>query len=190
MMNDTLSYALNFNVDTQAQRIFESNELYTESAMEFMTPPNPTHLDTLRNRGAKMIVAHGTADGVFSPDDTARWYDELNANYRNKADEFTRYFEIPGMGHVRGGPATDQFDGLGTLIKWVEYGEAPDRITATARGVGNPGGVNPDVPSTWAPDRSRPLCPYPLVARYTKGNPEVASSFQCKPSSGGPGLNQ
>lgn len=190
MLENTLDFALNFDVDTRAGVIYESNELYTESAMEFMTPPNPTKLDTLRNSGAKMIVAHGASDGVFSPDDTARWYEELDTNYQNQAEEFARYFEIPGMGHSRGGPATDQFDGLGALINWVEYGEAPDRITATARGEGNPGGVNPDVPSSWAPDRSRPLCVYPLVARYTKGDPEVASSFSCKPSSGGPGLNR
>ena len=190
MLKDTLGYALNFDVDTQAGVIYNSNELYTESAMEFMTPPNPTNLDAMRNSGAKMIVVHGTSDGVFSPADTARWYEDLDANYQNKAEEFVRYFEVPGMGHVRGGPATDQFDGLGALIKWVEYGSAPDQMIATARGKGNPGGVNSDVPSNWAPDRSRPLCPYPLVARYTKGDPEVASSFQCKPSSGGSALNQ
>lgn len=190
MMKDTLGYALNFDLDTQGKLIYKSNELYNESAMEFMAPQNPTNLNSLRNSGAKMIVYHGTSDGVFSPDDTVRWYEELDANYKNKADEFVRYFEIPGMGHSRGGPATDQFDGLGALIDWVEYSKAPDQIIATARGEGNRGGVNPDVPSTWAPDRSRPLCPYPLVARYTKGDPEVASSFECKPSSGGPGLNR
>lgn len=183
-------YVMSYDLDTQGQLIYESNNLYTESAMEFMTPPNPTNLDTLRNSGAKMIVVHGASDGVFSADDTARWYKELDKNYKNKADEFVRYYEVTGMGHVSGGPATDQFDGLGSLIQWVEYGEAPDQIIATARGKGNPGGVNPDVPSTWANDRSRPLCPYPLVARYTKGDPEVASSFACKPSSGGPGLNK
>jgi Tannase and feruloyl esterase len=183
-------YALSFDVDNKWQLIYESNDLYTQSAMEFMTPPDPTNLDTLRNSGAKMIVAHGSSDGIFSSDDTRRWYKELDANYRNKADEFVRYFEVPGMGHVSGGPATDQFDGLGALIDWVEYGKAPERIIATARGEGNPGGVNPEVPSTWAPDRSRPLCAYPLVARYKKGDPEVASSFECKPSSGGPGLSR
>jgi len=136
--------------------------------------------------GAKMLVVHGAADGVFSPDDTARWYDVLDKSYRNQAEDFVRYFEVPGMGHVRGGPATDQFDGLGALIEWVENGNAPEQITATARGAGNPGGVNPEVPATWAPDRSRPLCLYPSVARYVGGDPEVASSFECKPSSGGP----
>jgi feruloyl esterase len=187
ILSDTAGFALNYDVDTEAPKIYATTDLYTESAMSFMTPPHPARLDTLRDTGAKMIVVHGDADGVFSPDDTARWYRKLNANYRHKADEFVRYFEVPGMGHVRGGPATDQYDGLGTLIDWVEYGHAPDRIVASVRGEGNPAGVNGDLPDNWAPDRTRPLCPYPLVARYAKGDPEDASSFVCKHSSGGPG---
>jgi hypothetical protein len=178
------SFALNYDVDTQASKIFASNDLYTESAMSFMTPPNPTNLDTLRNTGGKLIVVHGTSDPVFSSDDTARWYQKVDRVYHGKADDFVRYFEVPGMGHVRGGPATDQFDGLGALINWVEGGKAPNRIVAAARGAGNPGGVNPDVPAAWAADRTRPLCPYPLVARYTHGDPEDASSFACKPGGG------
>lgn len=182
MMKDTLGYALSFDIDTDTDRIYASNSLYTESSMQFMTPPNPTQLDTLRGRGAKMIVAHGASDGVFSPDDTARWYTALQKNYSNKAGDFARYFEVPGMGHVRGGPATDQFDGLGALISWVEHGQAPDRIVATARGAGNPGGVNPDVPASWGSNRTRPLCVYPEVARYAGGDPDQASSFRCSPS--------
>ncbi|PJJ57517.1 feruloyl esterase [Mumia flava] len=188
ILADSRGYALSVDVDGLASAIYATNELYTESGMEFMTPPNPTDLDTLRDTGAKMIVAHGTADAVFSSDDTARWYTELERAYRNKADDFVRYFEVPGMGHVRGGPATDQFDGLGALIAWVEGGDAPDRIVATARGEGNPGGVNAEVPADWAADRSRPLCPYPSVARYRGGDPDVASSFVCKPSGGGKGI--
>ena len=178
---------LAFDVDAGAAAIYATTEVYTESGMEFATPPDPTSLDTLRDRGAKMIVVHGTADGVFSSDDTAAWYDELDAAYRQKAEEFVRYFEVPAMGHVRGGPATDQFDGLGALVAWVEKGDAPDRIIATARGEGNAGGVNAEVPADWSADRSRPLCPYPLVARYRSGDPEVAASFVCKASGGGIG---
>ena len=178
---------LAFDVDAGAAAIYATTDVYTESGMEFATPPDPTSLDTLRDRGAKMIVVHGTADGVFSSDDTAAWYDELDAAYRQKAEEFVRYFEVPAMGHVRGGPATDQFDGLGALVAWVEKGDAPDRIIATARGEGNAGGVNAEVPADWSADRSRPLCPYPLVARYRSGDPEVAASFVCKASGGGIG---
>ena len=35
-----------------------------------MTPPNPTTCRTLKNRGAKMMVYHGTSDPIFSSDDT------------------------------------------------------------------------------------------------------------------------
>lgn len=180
ILQNTLGYALNFNFDTDAPLIFATTSVYTESAMSFMTPPNPTNLDTLRGRGAKMIVVHGLSDGVFSPDDTAAWYDQLNTRYNGSAGDAVRFFLVPGMGHSRGGPATDQFDGLTALVNWVEKGQAPDRIVASARGAGNAGGVNADVPADWAANRTRPLCPYPLVARYKSGDKEQASSFACE----------
>ncbi|WP_374669449.1 tannase/feruloyl esterase family alpha/beta hydrolase [Ramlibacter sp.] len=180
ILQNTLGYALNFNFDTDAPLIFATTSVYTESAMSFMTPPNPTNLDTLRGRGAKMIVVHGLSDGVFSPDDTAAWYDQLNARYNGSAGDAVRFFLVPGMGHSRGGPATDQFDGLTALVNWVEKGQAPDRIVASARGAGNAGGVNADVPADWAANRTRPLCPYPLVARYKSGDKEQAASFACE----------
>ena len=185
ILSDITGYALSLDVDAKAAGIYEDG-IGGESPMEFMTPPDPTHLDTLRERGGKLIVVHGGSDAVFSVDDTARWYDELDRANRGHAEEFARYFEVPGMGHVSGGRATDQFDGLGAIVAWVEQGVAPDRIVASARGAGNAGGVNPEVPADWAPDRTRPLCPYPLVARYLGGDPESADSFACKPSSGGP----
>jgi hypothetical protein len=86
---------------------------------------------------------------------------------------------VPGMGHSRGGPATDQFDALSALVQWVEHGVAPDRIHATARGAGNRGGVNTELPADWPANRSRPLCVYPKVARYKSGDPELATSFVC-----------
>jgi len=180
VLSNKLDYALKFNFDVDAPRIFATSGIYTESAMSFMTPPNPTQLDTLRERGAKMIVVHGNSDGVFSVDDTTAWYESLNARYGQRAGDFTRFFRVPGMGHSRGGPATDQFDALTALVNWVEGGIAPDSIIASARGVGNPGGVNSDVPANWSPGRTRPLCPHPQVARYVGGDIESASSFACR----------
>ena len=177
---NTLTYALEFNMDTDAPKIFATSGVYTESGMSFMTPPDATHLDTMRARGAKMIVFHGAADGVFSVDDTARWYEDVNLRYGGHAGEVVRFFRVPGMAHSRGGPATDQFDGLGALIDWVERGIAPERILATARGAGNAGGANPELPAGWSPNRTRPLCPYPLVARYQSGDLESAVSFVCQ----------
>jgi feruloyl esterase len=177
---NTLTYALNFNVDTDGPRIFSTDTVYTQSAMTFMTPPDPTNLDALRQRGAKMMVFHGMSDGVFSADDTAAWYDALDQRLNGKAADAVRFYRVPGMGHSRGGPSTDQFDGLAALVAWVEKGVAPDRVLATARGAGNAGGVNADVPAGWSPTRSRPLCPYPLVARYKTGDAELAASHACE----------
>ncbi|WP_198425631.1 MULTISPECIES: tannase/feruloyl esterase family alpha/beta hydrolase [Microbacterium] len=174
ILADLQGYALGFDVDTEAEKIYATSGIYTESSMSFMTPPDPTHLDTLRERGAKMIVMHGASDGVFSPDDTAAWFDELDRNYRGDAEAFARYFEVPGMGHVAGGPATDQHAGLAALVAWVEQGTAPAQLVASV----NP--ANPEVPADWSPTRSRPLCVYPQVAQYISGDPENAASFACE----------
>lgn len=177
---DTLAYALNFSLDVDAPKFYATSGIYTESAISYMTPPNPDNLDTLRNRGAKMIIVHGDADGVFSPNDTAAYMDAINQRYKGDEANFVRFFRVPGMGHVSGGPATDQYDGINILINWVEKGQAPASIVAQARGAGNPAGVNAEVPATWAPNRTRPLCPYPTVARYKGGDREVAASFACE----------
>jgi feruloyl esterase len=179
MLNNTRQYALTFNFDTEAPKIYATSGIYTESSMAFMTPPSPTNLDAMRSRGSKMIVIHGASDPVFSVDDTQAWYDGVDANYKGHAFDFVRFFRVPGMGHSRGGPATDQFDGLTALVNWVERGQSPENIIASARGASNEGGVNTEVPSEWAPNRTRPLCPYPLVARYVSGDKEQASSFKC-----------
>nr|WP_255428270.1 tannase/feruloyl esterase family alpha/beta hydrolase [Ramlibacter cellulosilyticus] len=180
ILSDTLNYALTFNFDTDAPKIFATSGVYAESSWSFMTPPNETRLDTLRQRGAKMLVIHGSSDPVFSVDDTTTWYEAVDAQYEGTAADFVRFYRVPGMGHSRGGPATDQFDAFTALVNWVEKGQAPDRIVASARGAGNTGGVNPEVPSDWAANRTRPLCPHPLVARYTGGDKESAASFACQ----------
>lgn len=176
----TAAFALNFDIDTDGGKIFATSGIYSESAISFMTPPNATKLDTLRNRGAKMLVIHGAADPIFSVDDTQAWYQGLDTHYQGRASEFARFFRVPGMGHSRGGPSTDQYDALGALVDWVEKGKAPEQIVASARGAGNVGGVNSELPADWSATRTRPLCPYPLVARYQSGDIELASSFACK----------
>ena len=177
---DPRAYAMAFDLARDAVRIFATAGVYTESAMQFMTPPNADDLTPLKRRGAKMIVYHGLGDGVFSALDTVAWWDRLNARHAGDAAGFARLFLVPGMNHCRGGPSTDQFDALTPLVKWVEQGDAPARIVAQARGVGN-AVPNAEVPPSWAPDRTRPLCPYPQVARYAgSGDPERAENFQCR----------
>ena len=175
------AFTLGANVDTLVANINATNATYTESAMSFMTPPNPSNLGTLKNRGAKMLIYHGTSDPIFSSNDTAAFYENLRAANGGDASNFARYFAVPGMNHCAGGPATDQFDMLTPLVNWVEKGQAPDQVIASARGAGNPAGANADVPASWSPTRTRPLCPYPKVAKYKgTGDIESAASFTCQ----------
>jgi hypothetical protein len=174
------TFALNGNVDDWLTRVNATNATYTESAMSFMTPPDASNLSGVYSRGGKVLVYHGTADPIFSSDDTLNWYKAVLAR-TGGARGFARYYPVPGMNHCSGGPATDQFDMLTPLVQWVENGSTPEAILASARGAGNPGGANSDVPATWAPNRTRPLCPWPKVARYKgSGSLELAENFSCQ----------
>ncbi|NRF70044.1 tannase/feruloyl esterase family alpha/beta hydrolase [Aquincola sp. S2] len=174
-------FSLTASIDALVQGINASNATYGESAMGFMTPPNPTALTPLKQRGAKLMVYHGVSDAIFSVNDTETWYRGLQSANGGSAADFARFYRVPGMGHCSGGPATDQFDMLAPLVEWVENGRAPDQVTATARATGNAGGANADVPAGWAADRARPLCPFPQVARYKgTGSLESAASFECR----------
>jgi pimeloyl-ACP methyl ester carboxylesterase len=177
---DSRTFSLNANIDTLWSQVNATNATYTESAMSFMTPPNPTDLRTLKNRGAKMVVYQGVSDPVFMITDTTAWYNGLAAGNGGDASDFSRFFRIPGMSHCGAGPSTDQFDPVSAIVAWVEQGKAPDTILATARGPGDPGGANTEVPTDWAPNRTRPLCPYPKMAIYNgNGSVEDAASFTC-----------
>ncbi|SHO56989.1 tannase/feruloyl esterase family alpha/beta hydrolase [Vibrio quintilis] len=174
-------FALSFDMDSDAPKIYATTDVYTKSAVDFMYPPHATNLSRMHYLGDKMIVMLGTADPVYSTVDTENWYNALTARNHGDATDFVRYFRVPGMNHSRGGIAADQYDAIGALVNWVEYGEAPDRIVATARGAGNAGGVNRELPSDWSASRTRPLCPYPQIAVYKgSGDSEKAENFVCK----------
>lgn len=173
-----VDFALTTDIDALYQAMFATNEVYKEAAMSFMTPPQPTDMKQLRAKGGKIMAYHGVSDSIFSLHDTQAWFQGVQ---KNTGKNFAKLYPIPGMGHCSGGPATDQFDMLTPLVKWVEEGVEPQAIVASARGPGNAGGVNAEVPATWAADRTRPLCPYPQVARYKgSGDIEKAESFVCK----------
>ncbi|MEN9843615.1 MAG: hypothetical protein RLZZ612_1444, partial [Pseudomonadota bacterium] len=136
------NFALTTHIDTLAASMYASQGIYAESAMHFMTPPKPTEMHDLRHRGGKIMVYHGVSDAIFSVNDTEDWYNGMAAQHGNAVAQFVRFYRVPGMGHCSGGPATDQFDLLTPLVKWVENGDAPSQLWASARGVGNAGGVN------------------------------------------------
>jgi len=141
-----------------------------------MTPPGVSDpkLESFKARGGKMIIYHGQSDPVFSTNDIVNWYEKLAGNHGGDASEFVRLFLIPGMCHCSGGgPATDQFDAFSALMTWVEAGQAPDRIIASV----NP--LNPEIPGDWSKKRSRPLCVWPKIAKFTGDDKEKSECFEC-----------
>ena len=165
-----------FDFDHGAARIQATNTQFSTSAVDLLDPPDATspRLATLAQHGGKVLIYHGNSDPAFSVNATLAWAGRLQRNLgAAAASQVARIFQVPGMGHCQGGPATDQFDALGALQAWVEDGRAPERIVAQV----NPG--NPELPAGWSAKRSRPLCPWPQVARYAGGNTELAASFRC-----------
>lgn len=172
-------YALHFSLEKDAAKVHARDGAYTQSAMEFMTPPDAAGMRSFVDRGGKLLIAHGAADPVFSVLDSVRWYESFAGRHGAKSRDSARLFIVPGMNHSSGGPATDQFDMVDALVAWVEQGVAPESIVATARGPGA-NVPNPEVPADWSPSRTRLLCPWPAVARYGgAGDIESASSFAC-----------
>jgi pimeloyl-ACP methyl ester carboxylesterase len=175
------AFTLSADIDALFTQIDATNATYTESALQFLTPPDPSNLSVLKNRGAKIMLYHGVSDPIWSVDDTETWTRNLNDANGGDASNFAHFYRVPGMGHCSGGPATDQFDMLSRLVAWVEQGDVPQEVVASARGAGNVGSVNEELPADWSPTRTRPLCPYPKVARYQgSGDVESAESFACE----------
>ena len=174
--NDALMKSLlDFSFDADAPKIFATAPGFPESAMTFMTPPgvDDPKLARFRELGRKMVIYHGQSDPVFSLNDTVRWWERLDANMGGNAAGSVRLFAVPGMTHCRAGVALDRFDALTALTDWVEKGKAPDQILASV----DP--ANKEIPASWSPNRTRPLCPWPSFARYRSGDVESAASFEC-----------
>ena len=127
------------------------------------------NLAAFKARGGKIIMYHGWADPLLSPYNSIAYYHDVQTTLGvGPTAKFLRLFMIPGMGHCQGGPGTDTFDGLAAVQDWVEKGHAPEMLLAShmTRGVA---------------DRTRPLCPYPQVARYQgKGSTDEAANFRCE----------
>jgi hypothetical protein len=176
-LTDGPAFSLGLDIDATLAQLHATDATYTEPAMGFMTPPNENDMSAVQRRGGKILVYHGVSDPIFSVSDTEAWYRRLGRD----ANQYAALYPVPGMGHCSGGPSTDQADFITPLVAWVEQGQAPGRLIASARGPGNPAGANAEVPAGWAPDRTRPLCPYPSVAQYDgQGDPERAASWTCR----------
>ena len=125
-------------------------------------------LQPFYRKGGKMIIYHGWTDFGISPLATIEYFEKVIAILgNNKVAEFLQLYMVPGMGHCRGGVNVDRFDLMTPLINWVERGVVPQDIIGRRIIEGKT-------------TRTRPLCAYPEVARYSgKGSIDDHSNFEC-----------
>src|SRR5262245_27545410 len=97
-----------------------------------------------------MIVTIGTNDTLASPGAQLDYYQSvIDTMGRDQVDAFARFFVIPQAGHGLTGtslatngsgrpiPSTtipNQFDKLGTIMRWVEQNEAPAKTLVVTSG--------------------------------------------------------
>jgi hypothetical protein len=127
-------------------------------------------LAAFRDHGGKAILWHGWADQLITPEGTIDYYKRVEEQMggAEKTSKFTRLFLAPGVGHCGGGTGPAPYGQLDALLSWVEDGKAPVTLTSARRD------------QSGAITRSRPLCRYPLVAKYKgAGSTDDAANFVC-----------
>jgi len=152
-----------------------------------------TNLTPFASHGGKLLMFHGFADALISPQMTIDYYllvqralqQEDQAQALAKEQAFFQLYLVPGMGHCSGGPGPNALGQLGgtpvpadaehnvlrALVRWVEIGTPPREVIATKY-------VN-DTPASGVA-MTRPLCPFPQLPQYKgSGDPTDAASFSC-----------
>jgi feruloyl esterase len=137
----------------------------------FIDAVNPD-LSAYRARGGKLLIYHGWNDGgsggAISPLNTIKYYASVLARMGSSQQDWLRLFMLPGMAHCGGGPGPNQVNWMPALERWRESGIAPDRLTASRV-------------SDKHVNMTRPICPYPAVAKYNGvGSTNDAANFVCK----------
>ena len=143
------------NIDWQRDWAFANEKLGFMNAMD-------PDLRRFREHGGKLLMYAGWADPIVPPEDTVAYFERVNQSMGDTRD-FLRLFMAPGMGHCGAGVGPNQFDALAALDDWVTKGTAPQSLVASQA------------------HRTRPLCPYPEVARYQgSGSIDDAANFACR----------
>jgi len=124
-------------------------------------------LSKFKKHGGKLLMIHGWADSILQPMASVNYYEQAVAKNGPATSDFFRLFMVPGMAHCGGGIGPDRHDPMTATIDWVEKDKAPVSMVAS-RVVDN------------KVVRTRPLCPYPQVARHSgQGSIDEAANFRC-----------
>jgi len=168
---------------------FKASDLQKDIAAAARLAPvlnaTETDLSAFQKRGGKLILYHGWCDAAIPAQNSIDYFQAVQKKMgAARAREFVRFFLAPGVQHCgggagpnvfgQGGPrggATAENDLNAALVRWVEEGVAPERVSAAKVEQGKT-------------VRTRPLCAYPLVARWKgTGSTDEAANFECAASS-------
>ncbi|HEY9127729.1 MAG TPA: tannase/feruloyl esterase family alpha/beta hydrolase [Acidobacteriaceae bacterium] len=169
-----------FNLDEGLSRAMAT----TSQALDSTNPD----LRPFIHRGGKLILYHGWNDPAISATSTIDYYRSVLATTgKSQTESAVRLYMVPGVQHCFLGPGPDVFGQFGwspetplndpqhdmysALEQWVEHNQAPSTILAVKY---------EGEDSSRHVTMTRPLCPYPQVAKYNgSGDPNSAASFAC-----------
>ena len=149
---------LKFDLNRDPASLARARKLYDATSYD---------LRAFKARGGKMLMWHGLSDAAILATSSVGYYQgvEKLMGGRAQTQDFFRLFLVPGVHHCAGGPGLTDFDALTLLENWVEKGQAPDVMIASRKVNG-------------VTERTRPIYPYPVLARYVgQGDAKQASSF-------------
>ena len=139
--------------------------------------------------GHKLILWQGMGDTNVLPAHAVLYYTALRNQMGAKTvDGFVRFYALPGVYHCGGGDGPVISNVLAPLMLWVERGIAPEALAGIhvprpERGPGpmppaGQGGANEAATQAAAADLTRPIYPYPYIAKYTgHGSVREAANF-------------
>lgn len=154
------------------EKDYEAAKQRTRAVLDADNPD----LSAFIGRGGKLIMYHGWQDAAIAPENTINYYEAVKAKNPAQVASSVRLFMAPGMSHCLAGPGPNTFDVLGALDKWRSGGPAPEQMIATKYDNDIFGYLGLPAKA----QRTRPLCAYPSVARWTgSGSIDDAANFRC-----------
>ncbi|WP_089213568.1 tannase/feruloyl esterase family alpha/beta hydrolase [Streptosporangium subroseum] len=150
---------------TSFEQLFRSSQKQFNNIIGTDDP----NLSKFAKSGGKLLSWHGQTDELVPTEGTVDYRERVNRALggNKRVDNFYRLFLLPGVNHCGGGIGPQPTDALGALVKWVEKGQAPATLAASA--------TNADGKTV-----TRNVCRYPMVARYTgHGDTASAANYRC-----------
>jgi feruloyl esterase len=158
-----------FDIDVDVARA----EAQDAGAAKAMDPD----LSAFLKSGGKLVLYHGTTDGLIPYRNTVSYYDSVVQKLGAEAvrDRVALYL-VPSMDHCAGGEGASAIDWIDTLERFDSSGKPPSSLAASHLVLAG----FPGAPSTPGKPFTRPVCLYPQIAKYRgQGDAADAANWEC-----------